>query len=187
MRGLGLAVLVFLGLTAAAQASERLQVPQVSGWKVVANVADRTGESTELIPQQERADNWTRRITVQAFRGVPMTVPAFLEQVVQRTAEVCDGATAGPASLGKVGGAEAGTRSVACGRYKGDGRGTFTLHYVIRGREAFYVVTRIWRGEPFDPAVTPITAAELRDWTDYVNGIELCDSADPARSCRPPQ
>lgn len=185
MRTIGLAVMMAVGLAAgAASASERLQVPQLPGWKVVASVSDRTGESTDLIPATESAETWTRRVTVQAFRGVPMTVPAFLDQVAQKTAEVCDGATAGPASTGKVSGFEAGTRSVACGRYKGDGRGTFTLHYVIRGQEAFYVVTRLWRGEPFNPATTPISAEELREWSDYVGAIELCDTRDSARSCR---
>lgn len=187
MRKLALAMVMTATMTvgaAAAAASERLQVPQLPGWKVVANVADATGESTDLVPPDETADTWTRRVTVQAFRGVPITVSTFLDQVVQRTAEVCDGATAGPPSLGKVGNAEAGTRSVACGRYKGDGRGTFTLHYVIRGQEAFYVVTRLWRGEPFTPTVTPISAQELQEWTDYVGAIDLCDSKDPNRPCR---
>lgn len=186
MRGVKLAagLALGLGLASAAQASERLQVPQLPDWKVVTSVTDRAGESTELIPQQESAETWTRRITVQAFRGVAMTVPGFLDQVVQKTAQVCDGATAGPPSLGKVSGAEAGTRTVACGRYKGDGRGTFTLHYVIRGTQAFYVVSRIWRGEPFNPATTPISTDELRDWTNYVGAIELCDGRDPGRPCR---
>lgn len=185
MRRLGLAVMMAATMLAhAAAASERLQVPQLPGWKVAASVTDRSGEATDLIPPNETADTWTRRVTVQAFRGIPLTVPAFLEQVVQKTAEVCDGATAGPPSLGKVSGVEAGTRSVACGRYKGDGRGTFALHYVIRGQEAFYVVTRLWRGEPFDPATTPISAVELQEWTDYVGAIDLCDSRDPNRPCR---
>jgi hypothetical protein len=185
MRRIGL--MAAAGMVLAAQgalASERLQVPQLPGWKVVANVTDRAGEVTELVPSNEGADTWTRRVSVQAFRGVPLTVPAFLDQVVQKTAAVCDGATAGPPSLGQVGGVEAGTRTVACGRYKGDGRGTFTLHFAIRGREAFYVVSRIWRGEPFNPAAMPIGAAELQDWTDYVAGIDLCDTRDPARPCR---
>lgn len=183
MRVVGMAMAGML-LAHGAGASERLQVPQLPGWKVVASVTDRTGESTDLIPEHETPETWTRRVTVQAFRGVPLTVPAFLEQVVQKTAQVCDGATAGPASLGAVSGLEAGTRSVACGRYKGDGRGAFTLHYVIRGREALYVVNRLWRGEPFTPSVTPISADELQDWTAYVNAIEVCDTRDPARPCR---
>lgn len=185
MRKLGLAVAMATALLATAtSASERLQVPELAGWKVATTVTDPSGEATDLIPSGETADTWTRRITVQAFRGVPMTVQNFLDQVVQRTAEVCEGATAGPPSLGRVGGAEAGTRTIACGRYKGDGRGTFALHYVIRGQEAFYVVTRLWRGEPFDPATTPISATELREWSDYAGAIDLCDTKDPNRPCR---
>lgn len=167
-----------------ARAAERLQVPELVGWKVVSNVADRTGEATELIPANETRDTWTRRVTVQAFRGVPLGVPDFLEQLLKRTVDVCEGATAGPPSMGVVGGAKAGTRTVACGRYKGDGRGTFSLFLVIRGQDALYVVSRLWRGEPFDPSRMPISAAELQEWSDFVGAVDLCDSRDPNRPCR---
>jgi hypothetical protein len=159
-----------------AWAAERLQVPESPGWKIVASVSDRAGEANELIPEAETEQNWTRRISIQAFRNVGLTVPEFLDQVARKVAEVCDGATAGPPSLGKVSGAEAGTRTVACGRYKGDGRGTFALYYAIRGKDALYVVTRMWRGEPFNPAQVPISQAELAEWTDYVNALDLCDT-----------
>jgi hypothetical protein len=179
------ALALVLGLSPwAADAAERIEVPELPGWKVVANVRDRAGESTDLIPSGESNDTWSRRVTIQAFRGSPMTVPEFLDQVLTRTAQVCDGAAAGPPSLGKVSGVQAGTRTIACGRYKGDGRGTFALHYVIRGREAFYAVTRLWRGVPFDPSVTPLSAAELREWTDYVGAIELCDTTGFGRACQ---
>ncbi|MBC7951503.1 MAG: hypothetical protein H7Z12_06720 [Rhodospirillaceae bacterium] len=184
MRGFWV-VAVMMGLSCGgAVAAERLQVPELPGWKMVANVTDRAGETTEMIPQSETSEHWTRRVTVQAFRAVSMSAAAFLEQVVQKTSEVCDGTTAGPSSLGKVSGAEAGTRTVACGRYKGDGKGSFTLHYVIRGREALYVVSRVWRGEPFNTTTMPIAYSELAEWTDYVNAIELCDTSDPNRVCR---
>lgn len=184
MRGLGLVMAIMLCCAGAAQAAERLQVPQLPGWKVVVTVNDRAGEASELILETETPETWTRRVTIQAFRGVPMTVTNFLDQVVQKTDEVCDGATAGPASLGKVSGADAGTRTLACGRYKGDGRGSFTLHYVIRGQEALYVITRIWRGTPFNPATMPIGTGELAEWRDYVNAITLCDTQDSKRACR---
>jgi len=183
MRGLGLMAMVLgLALAGNALAAERLQVPQLAGWKMVASVSDRAGESNELIPETETEQGWTRRISIQAFRGVSLTVPAFLDQLAQKVAAVCDGATAGPPGMGKVSGMDAGTRTVACGRYKGDGRGTFSLHYVIRGRAALYVVTRMWRGEPFSPGTMPISQAELADWTDYVNALELCDTRSSA--CR---
>lgn len=165
-------------------AGERLQVPQLSDWKVLNAVTDQAGESTELIPAGESADTWTRRITIQAFRGVPLTVRQFLDQAVDKIKPVCDAAAAGPASLGVVGGREAGSRAIACGKYKGDGRGTYVLHFAIRGAEAFYVVSRMWRGAPFAVGQVPVPGEELLQWRSYADAIDLCDTADPRRPCR---
>lgn len=163
-----------------ALAAERLQVPQLPGWKVVSSVSDAAGEATDLVPQAETAETWSRRVTIQAFRGIPMTVPTFLDQVVEKTKAVCDEAAAGTVSLGTVSGHPAGSRTVACGRYKGDGKGNFTLYYAIRGREAFYVVSRAWRGSPFAAGTNPVAAAELADWVAYVDALQVCE---PGRTC----
>jgi hypothetical protein len=178
------AAAVFL-IVPAAFASERLQVPQLTGWKTVSSISDNAGQSTELIPASETPDNWTRRVTVQAFRGVSMTVGDFLSQSADKTAAVCEAASAGRPSLGMVsGGAPAGSRTVACGRYKGDGRGTYMLYFVVRGREAFYVVSRYWRGAPFDLGQNPVPPDEMRDWISFADKVDICDTADPARPCR---
>lgn len=174
---------VFL-LTQAASAAERLQVPQLPDWKVLSAVTDKAGQATELIPADENAESWTRRITVQAFRGVPLTVKDFLEQAVEKTAPVCEAASAGPASLGVVAGREAGSRTIACGKYKGDGRGTYVLHFAIRGAEAFYVVSRTWRGAPFAMGQVPVPGDELLQWRAFADAIDLCDTSDPRRPCR---
>ena len=167
-----------------ALAAERLQVPELPGWKVLSSVSDLNGEVTELVPGGESADTWTRRATVQAFRNTPMTAAAFLDQVVERTAQVCDQASAGPASSGVVGGHEAGSRTVTCGRYKGDGRGSMTMYFVVRGKAAFYVVSRAWRGQPFAQGEVPVPQPELATWVEFMNGVDLCDTADPSRPCR---
>lgn len=184
MRG---AVFFALGLFVLASpclASERLQVPHLEGWKVLSSVSDASGEATDMIPVTEDGQNWTRRISVQAFRTVPLTVAGFLDQVISQAEPVCDNASAGPASMGRVSGLEAGSRTLACGKYKGDGHGTFVLHFVIRGREAFYVVSRMWRGAPFALGQVPVPAAELATWRDYADAITVCDTSDPVRPCR---
>lgn len=165
-------------------AAERLQVPQLPDWKVLSSVTDKAGQATELIPATETAETWTRRITVQAFRGVPLTVKDFLDQAVEKTAPVCDAAAAGPASLGLVAGREAGSRTIACGKYKGDGRGTYVMHFAIRGAEAFYVVSRMWRGAPFATGQVPVPGDELLQWREFADAIDLCDTSDPRRPCR---
>lgn len=180
-----LIALTLLATPMAARAAERLQVPQLPGWTVVSTINDATGQATELIPPGESADTWSRRVSIQAFRGRPMTVKDFLDQAAERTAPVCDGAWAGPATFGQVAtGAAAGSRTVGCGRYKGDGQGSFMLYFVIGGHDAFYVVTRTWRGTPFAEGQVPVPTDELRDWSAFANAIDLCDTADPKRACR---
>lgn len=180
-----MAVFILFAMVSAhgAQAGERILVPGLAGWVTVSQIVDASGESSELVAPGETADTWTRRASVQAFRQTAMTVPEFLEQIVGKTGDVCDSATAGPVTLGRVAGAEAGSRLVACGRYKGDGRGSVTLFYVIRGREAFYVVSRLWRGEPFPSGTNPVPVDELADWQRFVASVTLCDDKKPGQSC----
>nr|CAM74085.1 conserved hypothetical protein, secreted [Magnetospirillum gryphiswaldense MSR-1] len=165
-------------------AADRLQVPQLNHWKGKSPETDKTRQADGLIPGQKGAETWTRRITVQAFRGVPLTVSEFLEQAVAKTAPVCEAAAAGPASMGSIGGREAGSRTIACGKYKGDGRGTYVLHFAIRGRDAFYVVSRMWRGAPFALGQVPVPESELVQWRAYADAIDLCDTTDARRPCR---
>lgn len=182
---LGLAVIVLcLTWGGWAWAGERLQVPELAGWKVVAGVRDGNGESTELIPAQENAEDWTRRVTIQAFRNNRLGVAEFLDRAMQNSASVCDSTAAGPSSLGRVSGFDAGSRTVSCGRYRGDGRGHFTLYFVVRGQSAFYVVSRSWRGAAYHPTILPIGQDELADWTRFANAIELCVAADVNKGCK---
>jgi len=170
--------------SAAAMAAEKLLVPKLPGWTVVSSVSDANGESSEMVPDREVKGRWSRRMAVQAFRSSPLEVKDFLEQVVQQTQPVCESTSAGPISMGKVGNAPAGSRAVTCGRYKGDGLGTYALYFAIRGHNALYVVSRLWRGDPFQPSSqAPIPAEEVQDWTNHFNSIDLCgyDSSNPCR------
>jgi hypothetical protein len=167
-----------------ARAAERLLVPELRGWQVIATHNDSVADVTELVPGTESAEAWSRRLTVQAYRGTAMTVTEFLDGLVPRTREVCDGFAAGPIVPEAVAGADGGgRRTIACGNYRGDGRGSFTLFYAIRGRAALYVLARAWRGARFAPPAPPISASELADWNATFDGVRLCDTDDPARPC----
>ncbi len=176
---------VLLAAAPPVRAAERLLVPELPGWKVADTHNDAIADVTELVPGTETADVWTRRLTIQAYRTTAMTATQFLDGLVPRTREVCDGFAAGPVVAAPVAGADgAGARrTISCGTYRGDGRGSFTLFFAIRGRAALYVLARVWRGAPFQPAVPPVSASELADWNVTFDGVRLCDSNDPARPC----
>ncbi|MEW5729573.1 MAG: hypothetical protein AB1918_17215 [Pseudomonadota bacterium] len=184
MRGSVLA-LIAVAAAAPAWAGERLQVPQLPGWVAVASYAGPDSEVTELVPQGEEEEGWSRRIVVQAFRDAAMAVPAFLDLAAANSAALCaEGASAEPARVGRLGPLDAGSRLISCGRTKAEGRGEVALHYAIRGRDAFYVVVRAWRGSPFAAGAGPVSRRELDDWIGFMRAVTVCDSRDPSRPCR---
>ncbi len=178
----GMAALLMTG-TAPVRARERLLVPQIPGWVVTESYNDPIAQITELVPAGETSDTWTRRLTVQAFTGSPMSAADFLKGLVPHTADVCEGFQAGPVVEAPVPGADGGRRTISCGKYRGDGRGSFTLFYALRGHSALFVLARAWRGAPFQPDTPPVNATELDAWNRLFDGVRLCDTNDPARPC----
>lgn len=155
-----------------ALAGERLLVPQLDGWRPVVGHAGPAGEVTEMIPEHESPDSWTRRMTVQAFRGVDLPVAEFLDKAAKGMAEPCVHPVIEPPRLGRLESAEAGSRLVACGR-NADGSGEVSMFYAIGGREAFYVVSRSWRGPAFDSAPHPVPDAEMAEWISFMRSVRL--------------
>ncbi len=174
---------VIIALAAPAGAHERLLVPELPGWRVVSSHTDATADVSELIPGHETDESWTRRFTVQAYRNSPMTVAAFLDGLADRAAEACDGSAVEPINPVAVGIMEAGRRGVACCRYHGDGKGSYSLFYALRGRDALYVVAFAWRGTPFRPGTLPMALSELADWNSELDHVSLCDDSDPNLPC----
>lgn len=180
---LALSVAALLAAAGPVRARERLLVPELPGWTVADTHADPVAEVTELVPSGQTSDTWTRRLTVQAFIGSPMSAGEFLDGLAPHTAEVCEGFLAGPVVPAASPGVEGGRRTITCGKYRGDGRGSVTLFYVLRGKSALFVLARAWRGDPFKPDASPVDPAELAEWNALFDGVRLCDTEDPARPC----
>ena len=176
--------LTFLVVTGPVRAGERLLVPELMGWRVISTHNDQFADVSELIPPSQSEEDWTRRLTVQAFRGGKMDAGEYLDGLIPRTEEVCDSIVAEPIQRTPLAGFEGGRRSIACGRYQGDGKGSYTLFFAIRGHEALYVLARSWRGEAFKPQTgSPVPAQEFADWQALFDGVRICDTADSARPC----
>ncbi len=174
-----------LSVPGPAWAGERVLVPQMNGWKQIDHTAGPGVEASSLIPEGETAENWSRRLTVQAFRGSTMSAPAFLDALTERVGEVCDSIAADPVVPGPPGTPyDTARRIVSCGRYMGDGKGLFTYYYALKGRDGLYVLSRSWRGDPFDPrTVRPVPQSEIDRWSATFDAVRLCDTTDSTRPC----
>ncbi len=180
------AAAVILGLLAPgpARAGERLLVPRLHGWVLADSHHGPTIEVDDLFPRGQNIHKWTQRLSIDAFRRTPMTVQQFLVGVVAQTGAACKNVAASPITLSLLDGVPAGRRTVACGRYAGDGKGEFTLYYAIRGSAALYVLARAWHGAAFTPGQTaPIPAAELARWNAAFDTVRLCGADGSASDC----
>ncbi|MDA8232994.1 MAG: hypothetical protein M0006_16820 [Magnetospirillum sp.] len=165
---------ILFAAAAPAWAKERLVVPELADWKVVDTHTDGIADVRELVPANQTDDDWTQRLSIQAFRGAAMSAGTFLGGLPQQMEPVCDGMAAEPVrTVALDGAADAGRRAIACGRFKGDGKGNYTLYYAIHGREALYVLARAWRGAPFDTAAPPVSAARLAEWNAMFDAVRL--------------
>lgn len=184
MRGLAVVAIGMLLVSVPARAGERLLVPQLEGWQQLFSHAGPATEVTEMIPAAETPAGWTRRLTIQAFRGLDLDVAVFLDTVVRRSNEICETLATDTMRLGQAEGVEAGMQALACGRYRGGDKGEYVLYYALKGREAFYVVSRAWRGPAFPVGTIPVSQQELDDWKRFLRSTRLCDPLHPKRPCR---
>jgi len=174
---LTLALLIGL-MPALGAAAEQLQVPELPGWKNIDAVDGPGVETSSLIPSEETQDGWTRRLTVQAFTTTQMTAAGFLDGMANQIGAACEGFNAGPILSSPVSGHEAGRRVIACGRFKGDDLGSYSLYLAVRGRQALYVLARSWRGQPYDVGRDPpVAPSELARWSASFDKVRLCDEA----------
>lgn len=175
------------GVVPEVQAGERLLVPKLSGWKTITNSNDASVEVTELIPSGQSEADWTDRLTIQAFRNTPLGVDQIMAGLRSHTADVCDDVAQGPVERPSIPGAvAAGQRWLACSRYHGDNKGSYTLFTAIRGQQALFLLARAWRGQPFPIDQPPVAATEIAAWSAFLDGLRLCeDGGNGANACPP--
>ena len=161
--------LVALGPRASAQQASRpgelLIAPVPSGWKVGSeDTRGANQQVTELIPEDQTLERWTRMITVQTYRGAtdrdPMDMVAGLADRLKRLCPglVVDREPQGPSQP---------ERSLR-GSLRCQG-GESKIVLAIQGRDAFYYVLYQWRG-------AEDATAELRAGNAYLDTVRVCDA-----------
>ena len=179
-----LLALVFAVPAAAALQGENLLVPPLVGWQQAYKAAGNGKNMVEYVPAGETADNWTEMATIEVFLDSGGYDPAVLEQkVVEGFRLNCAGLHVDDLGGGMASKLPAKRWLTYCSKVKGLGVGEITYFEAISGKTNFYLIQRSWRGAPFDLASPPVTQTKVKEWEQYMNGLAVCDSRDPARPC----
>jgi hypothetical protein len=172
---------------AAAPSGEELFVPPLDGWKVLMYRKHLGGiDLTELVPPNQSDQDWSEMLTIEEIAGAPTKSAAdILAAQIDLIKTQCEDVGAGPIVPGTGNGYETALRVVACMRIKGWTKGEVHLYKVVHGRDANYMVSRVWRGPAFGKTSVPITPETEKDWVHFMDRVVLCDVRDPARPCPP--
>lgn len=191
---LALAVLLALAASmtaslAAAQSAphERLHIVPPPGWKI--GVHDRRNgvDVTKLIPPDETLSTWTQMLTVRLIDEKPEQSAAdFLKDQVVETRRACEDFGTGPVGPRDENGYETGLQAIVCTKSKQTGQGEMHLFKAIRGQNHLYVVSRAWRGDPFDKAHIPVSSDTTKGWIRFMDAVIACDPGDERHPCPQP-
>ena len=179
---------------ALAASTEQLmaQIPQ--DWIKVVDRKAGTLHIAEYYPPQT-GETWQQKLTIEALSGSDLPDPiVFAEGLAEQQSRVCNDFSNEGVFAGFENGYPATVHIMVCGNNKRTGRSLVTVLKVIKGNDALYTITRIWRFDPppQDPEksrdddaslAVPIDQSELGAWSATLRSIKVCDPALPAHPC----
>jgi hypothetical protein len=162
--------------------TERLVMVPPPGWQPQEVNGSDKALTTRLYPPGQNAEKWSEMLTVQVLADSRADAREYIQQVVEASRTNCEAAGPSPVTEKLLNGYPAAALTVSCTKGRQSGMGGLVLSVAIRGREALYVVQRVWRGQSFDRnEPVPVSQAMLQEWTVFSRGVSLCDMADAAR------
>ncbi len=183
--------LLFAAQPAAAQPApqgEQLYLIPPLGWVPAYHTVQGNVELVEMVPQGESSRDWTQMLTVQLVKGAPDRSPEqVLKSQFDDIRQDCDDVAAGKMAAMHENNYDSAIQVMACTKSKQYGKGEITLFKVIRGQERLYVISRAWRGAPFDKAHLPLPKATGQEWLTFMQRAVVCNSRGLEHPCPRPQ
>lgn len=159
-------------------AAEHLNTEIPEGWIQSVDSANLHLRVNEYLPA-ESPDPWRQKLSIEALSGEPLPDPIdFVEGWAGQQAQLCHEFDDHPIYSGLENGYPTVVRMLVCGRNKRTQKPLVTMIKVIRGNQALYTITRIWRLEAL-----PLNETEVAAWSASLGKTSVCDPTLPAHPC----
>ncbi|WP_282604821.1 hypothetical protein [Pelagibius sp. Alg239-R121] len=159
------------------------------GWAAAARVEGMPVDFAAWTPRGQTSSDWKEMIAAQLFSGLGGREPAaFLDRVTAGYDQACDSISTTSIKPVPVNGLPSAFRAIACSHNSASGFGEVVLLRVVTGRNALYLMERIYRTEPFAPGTIPFdngflaqgkTSLELGLACQRAVGVEQTATASP--------
>jgi hypothetical protein len=170
-------VLCLLGLeqSYAQSPAEFIQFQIPNNYKSVTKSQKPKFEVQEFIPQSESLQNWTEMLTVQTFYEMKVAPKEFQMQLASSFKSACKSSAMYPVADSLETGYVASVAIHACEYADKRPQDEITLVKIIKGKNALYVVQKVFRFQP-DPAI-------INQWTLYLKNIRICGTTSSDSGC----
>jgi len=165
-----------------AEVTERLVMTPPPGWEVAGQGAGQNSAARHMCPPGQGAESWSEMRSVQVMADPRLSPREHVQRVVDASRDNCEAYGPSPVSEGQSNGYPVATLTVTCTKGRHTGLGGLVAVKAIRGTSALYVVQRMWRGQPFQRnEAAPIPAEMLKDWSNFLRNVSLCDTDEAMR------
>ena len=168
---------------------ERLLAAPPPGWVRTFELDENDMRLVEFMPEAVDGDDWIDKISFESFTGDALPDPIVFQQTIARDRkQACSQLDDFNTFAGFENNYPTSVRLLLCHRQKGGAHGEITMLKTIQGNDAFYVVQRIRRVEPFESELTaPMRNEEMGLWSLYFRSITLCDDGRTEHPCPAPE
>lgn len=172
-------------VTAETTAGEQLLAQPPAGWRRIGAANSERLKRAQFIPENDDETLWNRRITFEAMVEQPLPDPIeFVQLITAGRDQDCGTFEAHPTFAGEENGYPTTVYLLVCHKDADTGRSEVTMMKSIQGNDAFYVITRSYRGKPIEAgAPPPVTEEEIGGWALYLKSVSLCDATRPEHGC----
>jgi hypothetical protein len=157
--------------------NENLLMTVPDGYKT--DFQERTIDTltSEMVPLDQSADNWTEMVRVQIFYGFTATPGKFKIEMDKARAQLCSQISSQVLNEGTENGYPALVSSYSCLLNSATGKPEFTWFKAIQGNDSFYLIQVALKFDPTGEASTR--------WMEYLKKVFVCDTRLQDRACAP--
>lgn len=172
-----MAIALALGAASPVVGDGTLATPPLDGFVTGYSTSNARVSILEEVPRGETVEKWSRMVTTQQFRDVPiaMTPQAFLQSVARNLPQRCPGATTTAIETFAVSGRDAARLRADCGRNPQTGLPETFLMTVVRGPTDLHIRQAAFRRVP--------DRADLAWAAMVLDRMVFCTPGDRATGC----
>ena len=186
-----------VGDSAGESTAERLLAAPPPGWQRTYEMDADDIRLVEFMPEpgpsdtedgaedEDEEDAWTDKISFESFTAADLPDPIVLQDSIARDRkQACSSFDDFNTYAGYENNYPTVVRLFLCHRDKASGRGEITMLKTIQGNDAFYVIQRRRRVDPFPGLnAAPMRNEEMGLWSLYFRSISVCDERRLEHPC----